>query len=59
MALYLLLLSRTAALCDLLLPTEWRGLSACAKTAKLIEMPFGCGLGWAVGIICWMGVQQC
>jgi len=24
----------------------------CAKTAETIEMPFGYGLGWSVGIIC-------
>ena len=31
----------------------------CAKTAEPIGMSFGCGLGWAVGIICWMGVHRC
>ena len=24
----------------------------CAKTAEPIKMPFGCGLGWAQGIMC-------
>jgi len=28
-----------------------------AKTGEPIEMPFGCELGWAQGIMCYMGVQ--
>jgi len=31
----------------------------CTKTAESIEMSFGFGLGWAVGIMCQMRVQRC
>ena len=31
----------------------------CAKTAEPIGMPFGLWVGWAVGIMCWMGVHRC
>jgi len=34
-------------------------LVSLSKTAELIEMPFGCGLGWALEIICYIGIQRC
>jgi len=30
---------------------------SCAKVAEQIEMPFGCGLGWAQGSMCYVGAH--